>query len=64
MAKQGNGGGLKYKRYVDRRQDFPDLISAGYAVKDDAGILFYERGFFGIMWKENNIRKVKDLKNW
>ena len=49
------------------REDFPTMSEA---TRDSAtsamltGSLFYERGFFGIVWFEGATRKVRDLKNW
>ncbi len=47
-----------------RRVDFPTLYEASELGKAGLATLFYERGFFGLVWFEGDTRKIRDLKNW
>lgn len=59
---------FKHQTHGSTRSDYPVLSKAtgeAKSKKDPKGVLFYERGFFGIVWfDEEGVRWVRDLKNW
>ena len=58
-------GGYKYVPYSDRRDDYPTMPEASKDLPADTeGAIFYERGFFGVVWYDGFTRKVRDLKHW
>ena len=58
-------GGYVYQPYQDRRSDYPTMIEASKDLPaDEHGMIFYERGYFGVVWYDGFIRKVRDLKHW
>lgn len=49
----------------DTHEIYPNLQSASeLADIDPCGIIYYSRNFFGVVWWENGIRRIRDLKNW
>ncbi len=63
---------FKSQTHGTRRSDYPTMSEASKAAdgslynrdEQEHGVLFYERGFFGVVWYENSTRMVRDLKNW
>lgn len=56
---------FKPRRWVGkRREDFPTMSEATAGGSTECANLFYEQGFFGLVWFEGSTRKIRDLKNW
>lgn len=56
---------FKFQTFGSTHPDFPTSEIAIKEANPSQGIVFYERGFFGIVWyNEFGIRMKRDLKNW
>lgn len=40
------------------------LVKATEQASEGYAVLFYQNGYYGLVWLENGIRKVRDLKGW
>lgn len=47
-----------------RHPDFPTLAEATAKVKRGRAIIFYERGFFGVVWRQGKVRMTRTLTGW
>ena len=57
---------FKIQNHGSTRADQWNLLEASTAAQLAPGtaILFFQRGFFGLVWFEGSTRRVRDLKNW
>lgn len=56
---------FKHQTHIKSRPDFDTLEQATrIAANDNIGVIFYQNGYFGVVWFINNIRMVRNLQGW